>query len=309
VDAPLLQAEFLRELRVDPRTHPRGQAHLSAASGLAMAGRFLYIAADDEHHLGVLDLERADEPLLLHRVRPGNLPADKAARKRLKPDFESLLAVPPLRDAPHGALLTLGSGSTPRRQRGLLLALDPEGQLGPVVREFDLAPLYAPLRGRFGDLNIEGACIAEGCLRLLQRANTGTALNACIAYRLDEFTGWLQGGGATAPTATAITDMKLGTADGIPLGWTDATGLPSGGWIFSAVAEDTPDSYADGRCAAAALGWVSAAGDLQGMVWLAGAPKVEGVALHGASLLLVTDADDPARASQLLRLPWPLAAS
>lgn len=67
----------------------------------------------------------------------------------------------------------------------------------------------------------------------------------------------------------------------------------------------TADSYAYGRCSAAVLGVVSASGVLQAWLPLAGAPKVEGVALAGDQLLMVTDADDPARASQLLRLAWP----
>jgi hypothetical protein len=47
---------------------------------------------------------------------------------------------------------------------------------------------------------------------------------------------------------------------------------------------------------------VSAGGQLQRMEAIAGSPKVEGIALVGTQLLMVTDADDPARASQLLAI-------
>jgi hypothetical protein len=72
------------------------------------------------------------------------------------------------------------------------------------------------------------------------------------------------------------------------------------------VAEDTRDSYADGRCAGAAIGWVSEGGALLSLQLLEGAPKVEGVAVgEDGGLLLVTDADDPAIASRLLALQLP----
>ena len=78
-----------------------------------------------------------------------------------------------------------------------------------------------------------------------------------------------------------ITEFALGEVVGVPLGFTDGVALPGGGWIFSAVAEDTGDSYADGACGGSAIGWVSAGGELQRIQAIAGAPKVEGIALAG----------------------------
>jgi hypothetical protein len=104
-----------------------------------------------------------------------------------------------------------------------------------------------------------------------------------------------------------VIPVDLGTAAGIPFGFTDAIPWPGRGWIFSAVAEDTSDSYADGRCAAAAVGWATSTGEVRGLRLLAGAPKVEGIALVDDRLLMVTDADDPASASRLLEVDWPPA--
>jgi hypothetical protein len=53
--APAIQPAHLRDLLLAPHQHPRGQPHLSAASGLVRVGPWLYVVADDEHHLGVID--------------------------------------------------------------------------------------------------------------------------------------------------------------------------------------------------------------------------------------------------------------
>lgn len=303
----MLEPTRVRELLVDPMDHPRRQPHLSSASGLARAGRFLYVVADDEHHIGAIEADVASTaPLRLHRLRGGDLPAGKAQRKRVKPDLEALLVLPPRPAWPTGALLALGSGSTPAREQGWLLVLGPDGAPVSAPREIALGALYAPLRASSADLNIEGGFVQGERLHLLQRANTGSGRNACISWDLQAVGAWLEGGTNAPPQPMQVRLFELGAFGGVPYGWTDGAALPGGGWVFSAVAEDTSDSYADGPCAASAIGWVSSAGALQELLPLRGAPKVEGVALAAdGGLLLVTDADDPARPSQLLRLDWP----
>lgn len=298
----------LQDLLLDPATHPRGQGHLSAASGLVRAGAWLYLVADDEHHLGLLPAGAAVLPHLpqaplvqLHRILPGDLPAEPKARKKHKPDLEALALLPASPAHPSGALLALGSGSKPNRQRGVVIALNATGRPDGAAQVVDLSALYTPLRTEFADLNIEGAFIANDCLHLLQRGNKGDARNACISYPLAALLGWLAGTRTEPPAALRTTQFDLGIVDGVPLGFTDGAALPNGeGWLFSAVAENTDDSYADGECVASAIGWVGADGVLQRMSPLEGAPKVEGIALAGDRLLMVTDADDPACASRLL---------
>jgi hypothetical protein len=299
----LIATVLLRELGLDAAAHPRGQAHLSAASGLVAAGRYLYVVADDEHHLGVLDAEAGrDTPVVLRRLLAGDLPHGKRERKRLKPDLEALAWLPASGHAPGGSLLALGSGSRPNRELACLAPLDASGALLGPVRTVPLGDLYRPLHARFAQLNIEGAFVCGARLCLLQRANKAQPHNACIAYALQDFVGWLDGEGLPAPEPQQVTTMALGHADGVPFGFTDGAAGPDGGWVFSAVAEDSEDSYADGRCAASAIGWVSAQGELRSMQRIAGSPKVEGIApSRGGGLLLVTDADDPERPSRLLR--------
>lgn len=306
-----LTPTHLQDLLLDPASHPRGQPHLSAASGLVRAGAWLYLVADDEHHLGLLPAGTAALPqaplVQLHRILPGDLPAGPKTRKKRKPDLEVLALLPASPAHPSGALLALGSGSKPNRQRGLVIALDATGRPDGGAQVVDLSALYAPLRAEFADLNIEGAFVAHGAMHLLQRGNKGDARNACITYPLAPLQAWLAGTCAQPPAPLRTTQFDLGTVDGVPLGFTDGAALPGGdgdgdgGWVFSAVAENTDDSYADGECVASAIGWVGADGVLQRMVALEGAPKVEGIALDGEKrLLMVTDADDPERASRLL---------
>ena len=74
--------------------------------------------------------------------------------------------------------------------------------------------------------------------------------------------------------------------------------------MFSAVAEDTDDSYADARCAGSVIGVVSPDGKLGSLHRAAAAPKIEGIVaeIHDdqVTLTVVTDADQPSMPSELL---------
>lgn len=300
----MLHPRLLRALTLAPSLHPRGQPHVSAASGLVVAGDTVYVVADDEHHLAELGTgDLMAGPLRMHHIVAGVLPADAVERKRLKPDLESLVLLPSAEAWPEGALWLLGSGSRPNRMRSWLLRLDSMSAPAGGAVAIDLASLYLPLHARFTDLNIEGAIAVDGLLRLLQRANAGSARNACIDYSLGEIQAWLAGKRASAPEPLRVTPYDLGQIGGVPFGFTDAAVLPRGGWVFSAVAEATPDSYNDGACAGSLIGWVASDGRLLRTELLAGAPKVEGIAVDPLGrLLMVTDADSPAVAAQLMVL-------
>lgn len=301
----MLTPVHLRNLLVEPGTHPRGQAHLSSASGLVLAGEWLYAVADDEHHLGVFKAAtESDDFVQLHRVLAGELPPEKAQRKKLKPDLETLVLLPACSNHPRGLLLALGSGSRPNREQGFMLDLDGHGKIAGEVRIIDLASVYQPLRSAFADLNIEGAFVAGDRFHLLQRGNKGDGRNACIEYPLAQMQEWMTGHRSEPPVIDRVVEFALDEVAGVPLGFTDGTALPDGGWVFSAVAEDTRDSYRDGACAGSAIGWVDARGQLRRLEPMAASPKVEGIALAGdGRLLMVTDADDPGTPSQLLAMP------
>lgn len=294
--------DHLCDLLLQPGSHPQGQAHLSAASALVRTGGYLYVVADDELHLGVFD-EKGLQPGRLLQLFAGELPLTKAERKAAKPDLEALALLPAGEGLDHGALLALGSGSTLTRQTGVLLALDAVGAVAGDPRLLDLAALYAPLRERFSDLNIEGAFLLGEQFILLQRGNQGGSANAVVRYAWSDLRACLIDATAAAPTPQAIDVMQLGELDGVALGFTDGAALAGGRWLFSAVAENTTDSYQDGACVGTLIGLVEADGAVQRIAELDGRWKVEGIALDEAGdLLLVTDADDPATAASLLRL-------
>jgi hypothetical protein len=291
---------ILRQLDVAPEgDKPR---HLSAASGLVRVDRHLFVVADDEMSLGLFDLS-SDREGRLFRLFAGGLPRSHKERKAVKPDFEALAFLPACADRPFGTLLALGSGSRPNRQRGALVDLDAKGEPQDFVREIDLEPLFAPLHERFADLNIEGAFIEGRDLCLLQRGNSREPVNACIRFAWSDVEQWLYATGA-APAARSVRDMELGHIDGVPVCLTDGVALARGGWAFCAAAEDTSDSYADGRCLGSVVGVVDRAGDILAKERLALVCKTEGIAvlMEGTSLelLLVTDADDRSTPAFLL---------
>src|SRR6185369_15758246 len=100
-------------------------------------------------------------------------------------------------------------------------------------------------------------------------------------------------------------EFDLGDIRSVPLCFTDASPLPQGGWLFSAVAENTGSAYEDGPCLGSAIGRVDARWRLR---WIRPASrkyKIEGIEaqMEGAKLQawLVTDADDPRVPASLLR--------
>jgi len=308
-----LHPTLLHTLQIDPAQHPRGMAHLSAASGLVRVRQRLYVVADDELHLGQFDdcgsPTPAAAPGRLLRLLDGELPQGKKQRKAAKPDLESLALLPPLPGCPAGALLALGSGSRPNRETGVLVALDVVGQPNGRMATLDLGGLYAPLHKRFADLNIEGALVVSGELLLLQRGNLADPHSACIRYDWNQIAPWLAGLQPQPPAAKSVQRMDLGHVDGVPLTLTDGTPLHGGAWAFAAVAESTDDSYADGACVASAVGIVLPDGQVRQVHLLHGAPKVEGLAVlsDGSDWVftMVTDPDDPQQAAQLLQLRLP----
>jgi hypothetical protein len=312
----MLSPTLLRTLQVDPAVHPRGQPHLSAASGLVHVQGRCYVVTDDEHHLGYFKLQD-NSPVKLKRLFSDDLPADPKKRKAAKPDLEVLASLPATLRYPYGALLALGSGSKPQRHGGLVMPLNAAGKLGKgdelVSQRLDLTDLYAPLRSEFTDLNIEGCFVSGDVLHLLQRGNKGASHSACIAWHLPQVQAWLLDPEDTpAPVHSHIITIDFGHVDGVPLTPTDGCVLPNGNWLLSTAAENTADSYTDGPCLGSALAVVSPAGKLLQLHPLQGAPKVEGISVLAQTsakqviVLMVTDADHPDVPSQLLTVNCPI---
>lgn len=302
--SPALPLEKLRELHLQAGSTPERPAFLSAASGLVCVAQHLYVVADDELHLGQFSLHDHSPGELL-RLFPGELPERTKKRKKHKPDLEILTLLPAFAGYPHGALLALGSGSGKHRYRGALLVLNRHGRISSEPHSIDASPLFSKLANEFDDLNLEGAWVYGETLHLLQRGNKGNSGNAVIQLPLDKMLHALSHDNELpAIMPEAIHAMQLGDSSGVPLCFSDASVLPDGRWVFSAIAEDTENSYADGPCVGAAIGMADMN---QRVIWLRHIDpvyKIEGIAArqqqHALELLLVTDADDPEIAASLL---------
>jgi hypothetical protein len=287
----------IRELDLAAAAAPGRPLHLSAASGLVCIQSYMYMVADDEHHLGVFH-RAPNEPGWLSRLFEGELPESRPDRKKHKPDFEALALLPAHGDFPHGALLALGSGSRSNRRLGALLGLDPLGAVRGPPRVVDLSHILVPLGDAFPTLNIEGAVVTAGELLLFQRGSKRNSDNAIIQYPLPLLLEALTSEQSGAIKPSAVIRIDLGQIDGVPFCFTDAAALPDGRTVFTAIAENTDNAYDDGPCLAAAVGTTDKEGHLLWMRRLDRPHKVEGVDARvkddAIMLKLVTDADDPA---------------
>lgn len=282
-------------------------SHVAAASGLVHHRGALYVVADDEQSLACFPDGLAPGHWL--QLLPGELPLDPELRKSVKADFETLTWLPPFEGAPDGALLTIGSGSHPRRGWGAMLLLGPQGRPWPGAIRIDLRPLYDSLRESLGTVNIEGAVVVGEELVLLQRGNQARAQGALVGLSL---AGVQAAVAAREPWAvqrvTGIRPVSLPFLGGVPLGFTDGVACARGRILFVAAAEQTPDPYLDGPCAGSAIGVISAEGELFSVDPVDLPVKLEGVELVGERLWVVSDQDDPQQAAQLYEAEPPPAA-
>lgn len=287
--------------------------HVRAGSGLRRWGERLVIVQDDVNALALLD-ERAG--LVTSLVLPAGADgrrqfSERRGNKASKMDLEACVVLP------DGRLLAIGSGSTPARER--LVVVDPDH----LVRVVDGGALFEHLRTQTdfagAELNIEGAVVVGDRLRLFQRGNGATIdgrapRNAVGDLDLGAFVRWLDSDGTTPPPLISVLSVDLGHVRGVPFGFTDATALPGGGVVFLAGAEDSPDTYRDGDVLGARIGLLD--GDqliLTEVFDATGRPtrlKLEGIDFIGLTspggieFVVVADMDDPDVPAVLSSLHW-----
>jgi hypothetical protein len=294
---PIVQLTKVRDLdvgEVGGRT-----SYLHSASGLVWSERNFHVIADDSVHMATFEIG-SRRPGRLTRLLAENLPRGPALRKRAKPDFEVLVALPPDRNHPYGALLAMGSGSTPHRRRGVLVVLSADGRPLQTI-QVDLEKLlFATFRSSFSEVNIEGAILTEGQLILFLRGNLGDPRNAVIRFDAVNLGEALRAG-ATLPKPEILL-VDLGRIEDVPLSFTDAARVGEN-LLYTAVAERTANAYDDGDVAGSAIGLLSPDLDVSAHWLLAPAIKYEGIAGaildQGIGVWLVSDADDPSRPSSL----------
>jgi hypothetical protein len=287
-------------------------AHVRAGSGLCRWGERLVVAQDDVNALALLD-ERTGivAPLVLPADADGRRQfSERRGNKAAKMDLEACVVLP------DGRLLAIGSGSTPAREN--MVVVDPDHH----VRVVDGGALFEHLRAQRdfagSELNIEGAVVVSGRLRLFQRGNGAVvdgrpATNAVGDLELGDFLRWLDGDGAP-PRLSSVMRVDLGQVGGVPFGFTDATTLPDGSVVFLAGAEDSPDTYRDGDVLGARVGLLDAGRlVLTEILDATGEPttlKLEGVdfvgltSRGGLELMVVADMDDPDVPALIASLHW-----
>jgi hypothetical protein len=293
--------QTLRTLTLHAPTRAGRPAFISAASGLAVHGSHFYVVADDELQLAVF-ADDMRQPGTTLPLLAGELPHDAKARKREKPDFETLAWLPPAAAQPEGSLLALGSGSRANRRLGVHLVF------GAAPTVFDCSALYAVLEREFGIVNIEGIAVRRDRLLLLQRGNKTDGVNALIELDLASFRSGIVCGAIDGAALIEVRRCELGAIDGVALGFTDAICLPDDRLLALAVAEDTDDPYADGATLGSYLCRFDRDDHLEALLALDAPAKTEGLAAWRdrsgqVQLLFATDADDPAIPSLLLAAP------
>ena len=292
-------------------------AHVRAASSLSWVGARLAIVQDDAHFVALVDPRTGEAEAVALPAGAGGKRVFDAARgtKHLKLDLEASLSY---RDASGTHLLAFGSGSLPARERIVALHFA-DGALSPdSVQVHDASELYALLRAntRFSgsELNLEGALRDGANVLLFQRGNGAPARglvprNAIGQLDFEALTRYLAGQ-APAPALVASRSFDLGSAGGVPYGFTDATLTPAGGVLFVASAEASADVTRDGVVYGTLVGELIANGGvrtapLYDELGQPSSAKAEGIALDpvdAARAWLVVDADSGEQPAELLEV-------
>jgi hypothetical protein len=193
--------------------------------------------------------------------------------------------------------------------------LTTDGRGDPEVWTADLEPLYRSVAAVLplgeGALNLEAACVVDGCVRWFQRGNGPTGVpSASVDVPLADLLAAVHA--AVDPAELQPEGLRtydLGHLDGVGLHVTAAVTLPDGHIVVAATAEDTPNAVNDGPINGSAVGLL----DDRALLALEPLPsaiadwKVEGLALleHALSttrLLAVADQDDPLVQSPAIEL-------
>jgi hypothetical protein len=295
----LIGLKKVRDLSVVDEDGNERDLPIAAASALLRVGDYLLVLSDDERQMAVIE-EGSDEPGTLIRVMEGTTPSSADERADHKPDFECMAFIEPFDHFEHGAILGLGSGSAPDRNRATLLSLTPDGRPDSDFKVVDLGPLYDRLREDIADLNIEGSAVVGDVFRLMQRGNGPRGHNARVDLDADAVRSALAEGEPIPPDAVrTIEYYDLGNLRGVPLCFSDASPLPGGRMAFIASAE-IDDGYVG-----SSLGLMDPGGTVVFNEPVDHDMKLEGLVADVLQdgrirLLMVSDADDPGRPSPLM---------
>jgi hypothetical protein len=281
-------------------------AHVRAASAVRRRGTELVIVQDDTSVLVVRGESGRIEHVLLPATKRGERVFDDTlGNKKRKLDLEACVLLP------DGRIVAFGSGSKKKRER--LVMLSPDGATQVVDGERLYERLHDP-HFAGSELNLEGALVVHGVLRLFQRGNGAPRgellpINATADLPLDAFLAWLDEPKRKAPELENIAHHDLGMISGVPFGFTDAALAHDGRVAFIASAEGSPDTVRDGEVLGCRFGLID--GDdvrITPVLDEHGAPsklKLEGLETQLGEPLsfdVVADMDAPAEPATLGKL-------
>lgn len=301
----MLEVKKIRDLLMNKGD--LGVAYVSASSGIAVAGRYAYVVADDQMCLACFDFD-AGTPGDWIRLFSGDLPHEHMARKAKKPDLEAICVLPANKYAQHGALLVVPSGSKEWRSKGCLLPVDEHGKIAGELLPLSFSELFSFLGTKVRKLNIEGAAVLGEKLLLANRGNSKEGDNAVIVLSLNDFLYQAYDTHEiSSKSFSAVHHKELGKVNGVALSFTDLCVLPGERIIYCAAAEATNDDYVDGACAGSAIAIGDGKFQDLHMQILNTRLKVEGVYARSvpdkpgvAELILVTDGDADASIGAML---------
>lgn len=271
------------------------QGHVRAGSAVARFGKRLAVVQDDADVVALVEDGR------VHALRIAGV--EGAERKATKLDLEACVV-------DGDRLVAFGSGSTPARERIVLVA-DGEPRVLAAPQLYDA--LRREVRFSGGSLNIEGAVLRGETLLLFQRGNgarteASTPVNATCEIAWRKLVRHLFDRGP-APALRKVTQYELGEIAGVPLSFTDAAQSPTGGIVFLAAAEGSQSTYDDGPVTGVAVGVLDV--DAPRLTLLRDAAgqalreKAEGITFDPARpdvAHVVTDRDDPRLPCELLEV-------
>lgn len=289
-----MKSQLLREIWWRPSETPEAPPRpLIAGSGLVRGPQGLWTVGDDLHH--ILRIRLDTDVAEGFRIFPGDLPEDFKARKKVKPDTEALIVLPPEKGVERW--LAMPSGSKKHRVKGALLLNEPK----LVVKPVDFTVLFAELERLVPDLNLEGGAILGEHIFFFQRGNGKARWNGLVQMPTAAFLKCLNTGWDIPALQIRTIPISLPEWNGVPVTFTDGLAY-KGKLYFSAAAEATESTYDDGDVLGSVIGFLEAGykpveiGRIQDL-------KIEGLVAESENeFLAVTDADESAQPSLLLRL-------
>jgi len=267
---------------------PRPLEGIRAGSGLAWQEKRLIAVQDDALSAGRVDPKTGKTELIIFETDGQNRLGEED-----RPDFEAALS------GPNGEIYILGSGATSSRQ--IIARLDFVNGEVALIHAMRFYDVIAKALAR--PPNIEGAVLVGDVLRLFHR---GSATRTDPSTSIDMPASCIDGTGARV---LCTTTFDLGSINGVPFAFTDATRLGDDAILYTAVAAEGHAVDREGKPISVAIGVIRNDEARWTLLWEQSGQNsgrgVEGIILDDPSARegwLITDPVRAEASSELCRL-------